>query len=348
MKIPEMTMLTSYSTCYGCASKVGPVDLKEILDSLRLPVAPPELLVGLETPDDAAVYKINEEQALVQTVDFFTPMVDDPYVFGAIAAANSLSDIYAMGGRPLTALSVAGFPEDLSTDTVRAVLQGGADKISEAGAAMTGGHTMMNKEPFFGFSVTGMVHPGRVLRKAQAKPGDRLFLTKPLGTGVVVTAHERGIAEEEHLQAAVDSMSRLNKRASEVLEGAGVRSVTDVTGFGLIGHARELAQQSGVALRFELDAIPFISGVLDYAYQEVFPCRLRRNRDYLIDEGYVRIAPGLELPQVTVLFDPQTSGGLLFTASPNVAAGIPGRFEAAGEPVWEIGVAEAGSGISIE
>src|SRR5437867_3774416 len=200
---------------------MGPAALAQVLRSLILPDHP-NLLVGLRVSDDAAVYRIADDLALVQTVDFFPPIVDDPYTFGAIAAANALSDVYAMGGRPILALAIAGFPEDLPAPTISAILQGGADKVAEAGAVVAGGHTVVDKEPKYGLCVTGLVHPSRVTAKANARPGDVLLLTKPLGTGVITTAHKRGIVAAEHLAGAVASMLRLNRRAAELAEGAGV------------------------------------------------------------------------------------------------------------------------------
>src|ERR671929_2231005 len=200
---------------------MGPGALAQVLRSLTLP-ASPNLLIGLDVKDDAAVYRLADDLALVQTVDFFPPIVDDPYTFGAIAAANALSDIYAMGGRPILALAIAGFPEDLPPDTIGAILQGGADKAAEAGAVVAGGHTVIDREPKYGLCVTGLVHPRRVTAKASAQPGDVLLLTKPLGTGVITTAHKRGVVDEQHLQVAIDSMVKLNRRASELAGSVGL------------------------------------------------------------------------------------------------------------------------------
>src|SRR5262245_5077908 len=265
---------------------MGPAALAQVLSSLTLPTSS-NLLVGLGVPDDAAVYRIADVLAPLQTVAFFPPIVDDPYTFGAIAAANALSDIYAMGGRPILALAVAGFPEDLPPATISAILQGGADKVAEAGAVVAGGHTVIDQEPKYGLCVSGLVHPDHVTAKARARPGDLLLLTKPLGTGVITTAHKRGIVAEEHLQAAVDSMARLNRRAAELATGAELHSATDITGYGLLGHAEELARNSGVALLIELERVPLLEGALEYARKSVFPGGLGRNRDYLLSSAAV-------------------------------------------------------------
>src|SRR5689334_17057672 len=249
---------------------MGPAALAQVLRSLTLPTSP-NVLVGLGTPDDAAVYRIADDLALVQTVDFFPPIVDDPYTFGAIAAANALSDVYAMGGRPILALAIAGFPEDLPAPVIRAILQGGADKVAEAGAVVAGGHTVVDKEPKYGLCVTGLVHPDRVTAKAHARPGDVLLLTKPLGTGVISTAHKRGQVADEHLQAAIASMLRLNRRAAEIAADANPHGATDITGFGLLGHAGELARNSGLALEIAIERVPLLDGALDYARRGIFP-----------------------------------------------------------------------------
>jgi len=249
---------------------MGPAALAQVLRSLTLPTNP-NLLIGLDIKDDAAVYRIADDLALVQTVDFFPPIVDDPYVFGAIAAANALSDVYAMGGRPILALAIAGFPEDLPAATISAILQGGADKVAEAGAVVAGGHTLIDQEPKYGLCVTGLIHPDQVTAKARAQPGDLLLLTKPLGTGVITTAHKRGLVAEQHLQAAIDSMVKLNRRAAELASSVGLRSATDITGYGLLGHADELARNSGVALQIVLEQVPLLPGAYEYAQQGIFP-----------------------------------------------------------------------------
>jgi selenide,water dikinase len=325
---------------------MGPGALAQVLRDLKLPNSP-NLLIGLDVKDDAAVYQIAGDLALVQTVDFFPPIVDDPYTFGAIAAANALSDIYAMGGRPILALAIAGFPEDLPPATIAAILQGGADKVAEAGAVVAGGHTIIDQEPKYGLCVTGLVHPARVTAKANARPGNVLLLTKPIGTGVITTALKRGVVSDEHLAAAVASMTKLNRRAAELAGGLELSSATDITGYGLLGHAAELAANSGVGLRVELARVPLLAGALEYARQGVFPGGLGRNRAHLLDGGLVRLAAGLEDAHAQLLFDPQTSGGLLLAVPAHAEAPLRERFAAAGEPIWPIGEVVAGEGIDV-
>jgi selenide, water dikinase len=325
---------------------VGPAALAQVLRSLTLPTNP-DLLIGLDVKDDAAVYRIADDLALVQTVDFFPPIVDDPYTFGAIAAANALSDVYAMGGRPILALAIAGFPEDLPPDVIAAILQGGADKVAEAGAVVAGGHTVIDKEPKYGLCVTGQVHPSRVTSKDGARPGDVLLLTKPIGTGVLTTAHKRGVVAAEHLQAAIASMLRLNRRAAELAADAGLHSATDITGFGLLGHLAELARNSGVGLELAAARVPLLPGALDYARQGIVPGGLGRNRGYLLSDGFVRFEGGVDPALGQLLFDPQTSGGLLFALPPEAGGALAKRMVAAGEPCWEIGRVVVGAGITV-
>jgi selenide,water dikinase len=326
---------------------MGPAALAQVLRSLTLSSSP-DVLVGLGVPDDAAVYRIADDLALVQTVDFFPPIVDDPYTFGQIAAANALSDIYAMGGRPILALAIAGFPEDLPAGVITAILQGGADKVAEAGAVVAGGHTVIDMEPKYGLCVTGLVHPDRITAKANAQPGDVLLLTKPLGTGVITTAHKRGVVADEHFQAAVASMLRLNRRAAELAAVAGPHSATDITGYGLLGHASELARNSGARLAIDLERVPLLPGALDYAQQGIFPGGLGRNREFLLNDGFVRLAAGLDDVRAQLLFDPQTSGGLLLALPSKAAAELVAHIAQAGEPCWEIGRVTEGSGIDVQ
>ena len=325
---------------------MGPGALAQVLRPLSLP-SHPDLLIGLAVSDDAAVYRIAPDQALVQTVDFFPPVVDDPYTFGAIAAANALSDIYAMGGRPFLALAIAAFPDDLPSSILTAILQGGADKVAEAGAVVAGGHTVTDPEPKYGLCVTGLVHPDRVLAKARALPGDVLLLTKPLGTGAITTAQKRAVVTDEHMAAAIESMLRLNRLASELAVELGARTATDITGYGLLGHGSELARNSEVALRIDLDAVPLLPGALEYARAGVLPGGLNRTRSFLLDEGHVTIALGLDADRVALLFDPQTSGGLLIALPPDRAAAFQARSADAGQPCWVIGTVTQGSGITV-
>lgn len=285
------------------------------------------VLVGFETADDAGVYKLTPECALVQTVDFFTPIVDDPFTFGAIAAANSLSDVYAMGGRPLSALSIVAYPGKGDLDDLVAILSGGAEKMREAGCAVVGGHSINDEEVKFGYSVTGAVHPERVWKNAGARAGDVLIFTKRLGTGVISTALKRGIAGEAEVQASIDSMLELNRAAAEAAGGLDVHACTDVSGFGLIGHAREMAVASGVTLEIAAESIRFLPGALDYARQGAIPGGLKNNRDFAscaVDLA-AEAAPELE----ALLYDPQTSGGLLLSLAEADAAKLERTFAAA-------------------
>lgn len=285
------------------------------------------VLVGFETSDDAGVYKLTDECALVQTVDFFTPIVDDPYTFGAIAAANSLSDVYAMGGLPVTALSIVAYPGKGDLEDLGAILRGGADKMAEAGCAVVGGHSVNDDEVKFGYAVTGTVHPDRVKTNAGAQPGDVLVFTKRIGTGVIGTALKRGIAEHAHLEVAVASMLDLNRAACEAMLAFEVHGCTDVTGFGLIGHAREMAAASRVTLSIEAGAVRFLDGAVDYARAGAIPGGLRNNREFAgcAVETAADIAPEID----DLLYDPQTSGGLLIAMPAADAAQYVERFPAA-------------------
>ncbi|MCU1273626.1 MAG: selenophosphate synthase [Bryobacterales bacterium] len=269
------------------------------------------VLVGFDTADDAGVYKLTPELALVQTVDFFTPIVDDPYTFGAIAAANSLSDVYAMGGKPMTALSILAYPADGDVDDLEKILKGGAEKIHESGCVIVGGHSIADDEIKFGYSVTGTVHPERIKANSGARAGDALVFTKRLGTGVITTALKREIAAEAHVRAAIDSMLALNRRACEAMLAFDVHGCTDVTGFGMIGHAREMALASGVTIEIDTAAVRFLPGALEYARQGAIPGGLKNNREFA--SCAVEIARDIPADIETVLYDPQTSGGLLIS-----------------------------------
>ena len=283
----------------------------------------PNVLVGFDTCDDAGVYRLTPECALVQTVDFFTPIVDDPYTFGAIAAANSLSDVYAMGGTPITALSVLAYPAKGDMNDLREILRGGAEKIAEAGCALVGGHSVADDEIKFGYSITGTVHPDRVLANAGARAGDALVLTKRIGTGVISTALKRSIAADEHVLAAIESMLTLNREGCETMMRTEAHGCTDITGFGLLGHAREMAVASNVTLEIEGSAVPFLPGAIDYARAGAQPGGLKNNREFagtcVAVEG--DLAPEIE----ALLYDPQTSGGLLVSVSEREAAEFPFR-----------------------
>jgi selenide,water dikinase len=292
----------------------------------RVPATPNEnVLVGFETADDAGVYKLSPTQALVQTVDFFTPIVDDPYTFGGIAAANSLSDVYAMGGRPLTALSILAYPRDGDLDTLEQILRGGMDKMAEAGCTVIGGHSVADDEVKFGYAVTGLVHPDRIATNACARPGDVVLFSKSLGTGVIGTAVKRGIAVPEHVEAAVESMLKLNSGPAEMMALHNVHACTDVTGFGLIGHLREMALASYKTFEVDVDRVRFLPGALEYARQGAVPGGLKNNREF----ASCVVETRRELPEEVelLLYDPQTSGGLLMTMSEMDAAAIELNYD---------------------
>jgi selenide,water dikinase len=309
------------------------------------PVDYPDLLVGLGEPDDAAVWKLDDERALVATTDFFTPVVDDPYDYGAIAAANALSDIYAMGARPFLALNVAALPPNLPTEISAEILRGGAEKVREAGVVLAGGHTVQDQEPKFGLMVLGFVHPERILSKGGARPGDVLVLSKPLGFGVITTALKREQADPAHLAEAVGWMKRLNKTAAGLANEFGLRGGTDVTGFSLLGHACEVANASGVRLRFFFDRLPFTTGASDYAQEWVFPGGVFDNR--LFYGSQVHFAPQIDEVLQLLLFDPQTSGGLLLCVPANQLEAMLQRAEIAGQPLWVVGEVTEGQGIEV-
>jgi len=281
------------------------------------------VLVGFETADDAGVYKLTPECALVQTVDFFTPIVDDAYTFGAIAAANALSDVYAMGGRPLSALSILAWPAQGDLDELAAILKGGAEKIHEADCALLGGHSIRDEEVKFGYAVTGTIHPERIKSNAGARPGDALLLTKRIGTGVTATALKKGIAKEADVEAAVESMLTLNRQACEAMLRFEVHGCTDVTGFGLLGHAREMACASGVTLEIDPRAVQFLAGALEYAKQGAIPGGLKNNREFV--SGCVEGASEFD----DLLYDPQTSGGLLIALAERDAAALEEAYRGA-------------------
>lgn len=265
----------------------------------------------MDEPDDAGVYKLNDEVALIQTVDFFTPIVDDPYIFGQIAACNSLSDVYAMGGKPLTAMNILCFPiKKLSASVAREIIRGGLDKINEAECLLVGGHSVIDEELKYGLSVTGIVHPDRVLAKGGMQAGDRLILTKPVGTGVISTALKGGMAAQQAVDAMIRSMTTLNRKAAEALSEVGhVRACTDVTGFGLIGHLHEMLYLSGMSATISLGAVPLLPDALDYASSGLIPGGLHRNLNFY--KGKINNSSRASDPAVELLYDPQTSGGLL-------------------------------------
>jgi len=274
----------------------------------------PNLLVGLAAADDAAVYRLDDQRALVATMDFFPPVVDDPYDFGAIAAANAISDVYAMGGNPLFAINLVAFPDDLGLDYLREILRGGAEKTAEAGAVIAGGHSVSDKEPKYGLSVTGMVELSKIKTKSKCKPGDILILTKALGTGVITTALKGGKAEVEHVAEAVRSMKLLNRDAALAADKSGVISMTDITGFGLLGHAHEMAHLSHVNLVFNSESLNWLSGARQYAHEGNFPGGMFNNRNYF--ESWVSFGESLSVIEQNLLWTPETSGGLLAATPP--------------------------------
>jgi selenide,water dikinase len=297
----------------------------------------PNVLVGFDKADDAGVYKISAEQALVQTVDFFTPIVDDPYTFGQIAATNSLSDVYAMGGRPLNALAIVCFPDKGDLEVLGQILAGGLSKMMEAGCTVIGGHSVRDPEIKFGYSVTGTIHPGRVLANTGARPGDALILTKGLGTGVISTAIKKGEARPEWIHAATESMTTLNAKAAEIAASGKftIHSATDITGFGLIGHGREMASGSEVSLRIDSAKVPLLPGALECVRAGFIPGGLNANRDFA--ECMVSYAASVPQEMRTILFDPQTAGGLLLSVVPQDAASFMDALHVAGVQAARIG-----------
>lgn len=302
-------------------------------------------MVGLQTSDDAAVYRLSDELALIQTVDFFTPIVDDPYTYGAIAAANSMSDVYAMGGEVLLALNIAAFPEDLPPGVIERIFEGGADKVAEVGAVIAGGHTVTDTEPKYGLSVTGTINPQRILTKAGARPGDLLYLSKPLGTGVITTALKNGAAEASDVAAAVEWMLLVNRAAARLIVSVGVDACTDITGFGLLGHASEVAAKSGVQVVIEAGNVPLMAGAERYAAEGFLPGGGGRNRDFY--RQVTTVAPEIPPALADLLYDPQTSGGLLVAVAERRAGQLEAAFAAAGDPLWRIGRVAAGAGVAV-
>lgn len=313
---------------------MGPEDLQKVLQFLPPGEFREEILVGLDTPDDAAVYRLDAERALVHTLDFFTPIVDDPYYFGRIAAANALSDIYAMGGTPISAMNIVCFPCSLGLDILADILRGGLDAVREAGAVILGGHTVEDDEPKYGLAVTGMVHPERILTSQGARAGDALVLTKPLGTGILSTALKGDFLPEWEMGEAVEGMTRLNRDASRAAVAAGARACTDVTGFGLLGHLAEMLPGEGLACEISAGSIPFYPHTREMAAMGMIPAGAYRNRDFL--EGRVEFAAGVEEVDRDILFDPQTSGGLL-VALPPEGLEVLGRELRKGKEWYRIG-----------
>ena len=305
----------------------------------------PDLLVGLREPDDAAVWRLDKDRAIVVTTDFFTPVVDDAYDYGSIAAANSMSDVYAMGGQPFLALNVAALPDDLPGEISSEIIRGGAEKAREAGVVIAGGHTVKDKEPKYGLVVIGFVDPRKMLSKGGLQVGDALVLTKPLGFGVTTTALKRELAEAQDVQEAVDWMKRLNKTAGQLANEFSLRGGTDITGYSLLGHGMEMANASGVALKFEFGKIPFISCARKYAEKGCFPGGAMDNKLHF--ESKVAFADSIDEQNQMLLFDPQTSGGLLLGVPQETLESFLVRAEEMGQFARVIGRAETGSGIKV-
>lgn len=332
--------LTKLASCAGCGAKVGAGVLAQLLGDLKV-LHDPNLLVGFDKSDDASVYKVSDDLALVQTVDFFPPIADDPYVFGQIAATNALSDVYAMGGEPKLALNIMAVPADLPKEAVHEILRGGYEKAYEAGAIITGGHSILDPEPKYGLAVTGFVHPDRVLTNSGARPGDVLFLTKPLGIGILTTAAKVDMASPDSMALATRLMTTLNKGARDVMVRYQVHACTDVTGFGLMGHSVEMAQGSDVEIHYDVDAIDLIPEALELAAMGLLPEGMYRNRSFAephVDPGDVILA------KQDMLFDPQTSGGLLMAVDPEDADALFADLRKAVPFAQRIGVVKPYSG----
>jgi selenide, water dikinase len=335
--------LTELVTSGGCAAKYSAAQLQELLAGF-VPAEAEDLLIGLSPADDAAVYRLDDETALVFTLDFFPPLVDDPDQFGAIAATNALNDVFAMGGRPLLALSIAEFPEELPQETVRAILDAADRKVREAGAILAGGHTLRDKEPKYGLAVVGTVHPDGVWPKSNAQPGDALFLTKPLGTGLVLHGAARGLTADAEVAAAVDWMTTLNRDWADVLRAFRPNAVTDVTGFGLLGHTHEMAERSGVQLVLDSAEWPALDGALEVAAAGEKTGGDRRNRAFAA--AHVS-ADGVSEERLVLGFDPQTAGGLLVSLPADKGAALVAELGSRGLFVRRIGRVEAGAGVTV-
>ncbi len=336
----ETVSLTSLARVGGCAAKYAAGRLETLLAGL-VPAEAEDLLVGLDPADDAAVYRLDADRAIVFTVDFFPPLVDDPRAFGAIAATNALNDVFAMGGTPLLALSIAAFPEELPTEMLGDILAGADERVRAAGAILAGGHTIRDDEPKYGLAVVGTVHPNAVWPKAGARPGDMLFLTKALGTGIVLQAVRDRVAPPGALDAAVASMVELNKAAADALRPFAPNAVTDVTGFGLLGHMHELASRSGVRAILDAAAFPTLPGALELAQDGVRTGGDRRNREYAAPYVEGSVDAALE----ALAYDPQTAGGLLISIPSERAPLLEATFAAEGLAIRRIGKIEAGAGV---
>ena len=341
--------LTDLTDCGGCAAKLGADLLAEALSGLGADAATTgdaALIAGLTPPDDAAAYRISDDLAVIGTLDFFPPLVDDPWTYGEIAAANALSDVFAMGGRVLFALSIAAFPEELPRDVMAAIFGGASAKVREAGGTLAGGHTIRDPEPKYGLAVIGAAHPDHLLRKGGAVPGDTLILTKPLGTGLLVSGSRQGRTDADDLASAVDGMRRLNRDASEVLVAHGIRAATDVTGFGLLGHGLEMARASGTRFVFDAPALPALDGALALAEGGVETGGAAHNRRFVRPE--LTVSAQVTDALVTLAHDPQTSGGLLAAVPPDALDAVEADLDGRGVTHWRVGrVTDDGPGVAL-
>ena len=336
--------LTELTECGGCAAKLGADLLAEALSGLRAGTDD-ALIAGLEPPDDAAAYRISDDLAVLGTLDFFPPLVDDPVAYGEIAAANALSDVFAMGGRVLFALSIAAFPEDFPKQALAAVFEAAAAKVREAGGVLAGGHTIRDPEPKYGLAVIGAAHPDRLFRKGGATPDDVLLLTKRLGTGLLVSGRRQGRTTDADLDAAIEQMRSLNRAASEVLVRHGIRGATDVTGFGLLGHGLEMARASGTRLAFEAEALPALEGALDLARAGIETGGAGHNRRFTAQS--LDVASGVAPDLVALAHDPQTSGGLLAAVPAPTVDAVEAELADAGVSSWRVGWVERGEGVAV-
>lgn len=305
----------------------------------------PDLLVGLDVSDDAAVFKINSKTAVIQTLDFITPIVDDPYDYGAIAAANALSDIFAMGGHVILGLNIVGLPPELPEEMISEILKGGADKICESGGVLAGGHSVDDKEPKYGLSVMGLVHPDKIFTVANANVGDLLVLTKPLGVGIITTAFKADVVEPAHMVPAIESMKKLNKNASEIFSKIGVTTCTDITGFSLLGHSSDIAECSHVKLQFHFDELPFHNGARAYANEWLFPAGSCRNQKCY--EHHIKFTNDISDDMRMLMYTPETSGGLLAAVSESQLDMCAKLFDEINEPFWIVGSVVKGQGVEI-
>jgi selenide,water dikinase len=338
----QQIRLTELTDCGGCAAKLGADLLADALSGLGAEAAPRELIAGLDPPDDAAAYRISDDLAIIGTLDFFPPLVDDPRLYGEIAAANALSDVFAMGGRVLFALSIAAFPEDLPRDTLAAIFEGASAKVREAGGTLAGGHTIRDPEPKYGLAVIGAAHPDRLFRKGGALPGDTLLLTKRLGTGLLVSGRRQARTSDAHLVEAIAGMTTLNRAAAEVFSARGIRGATDVTGFGLLGHGLEMARASRTRFVFDAAALPVLDGALELASAGLETGGAAHNRRFVLPA--LTVGEGVDPGLVVLAHDPQTSGGLLAAVPAGALATTEAELAVRGVPSWRIGRVEADAG----